>query len=110
METFFRLMEYFLNHPYEEIHLRALAKKVRMSPSAAKAHADTLVREGLLQDVRKANLRILKANAASILFKHIKISYSLRFLLASGMVRILLEQIPTAISITLFRSEEHTSE
>ena len=101
---FIKFVEFFLNNPYREVYIRELAKELKISPFATKKYADILVKEGLILDEKKANLRYMKANSNSIFFKHLKISYSLRELLKSGLIDFLKENLANITSIILFGS------
>ena len=101
---FIKFIEFFLVNPYKEFYLRELAKKLKISPFAIKKYADILVKEGLILEERKANLRYLKANVNNLFYKHLKISYNIRQLLKSGLVDFLKNNLANVISIVLFGS------
>ena len=101
---FIKFVEFFLINSYKEFYIRELAKKLKISPFATKKYADILVKEGLILDEKKANLRYLKANISSLFYKHLKISYSLRQLLKSGLIEFLKENLANTTSIVLFGS------
>ncbi len=99
-----KVAEFFLINPYKEVYLRELAKELKISPSAAKKYSEMLIREGLILDERKANLRYLKANESNLFYKHLKISYNLKQLLKSGLVEFIKENVANVTSIILFGS------
>jgi predicted nucleotidyltransferase len=101
---FIKCVEFFLINPYKEVYIRELARKLKISPFAAKKYADTLVEEGLILEEKKANLRYLKANINNLFYKHLKISYSLRQLVKSGLIEFLKKNIANISSIVLFGS------
>lgn len=96
--------KHFLDNPYEEIYLRELARKLKLSPFATKKYADVLLKEGLIIETRKANLRYFKANLANLFFKHLKISLNIKIILDSNLVAFLKENISNVSSIVLFGS------
>ncbi|HLC65025.1 MAG TPA: nucleotidyltransferase domain-containing protein [Candidatus Nanoarchaeia archaeon] len=102
--TFFKVARFFLDNPYQEVYLRELAKKLKISPFAVKGYADLLVREGLILEERKANLRLFKGNIGNPVFRHLKISLNVDALLKSGLIDFLKENIPNISSIVLFGS------
>lgn len=101
---FIRFMEFFLINPYEEVYLREIAKKLNISPFAAKKYTDILIKEGLIVDEKKANLRYLKANTFNIFYKYLKISHNIKQLIDSGLADFLKENITNITSIILFGS------
>lgn len=101
---FIKFVEFFLVNPYKEAYIRELSKKLKISPFATKKYADILVREGLILDEKRANLRYLKANTNNLFYKHLKVSYSLRQLLKSGLIEFLKNNLVNITSIVLFGS------
>ena len=101
---FVKCVEFFLNNPYKEFYIRELAKRLKISPFAAKKYADILVKEKLISDEKRANLRYLKANTSNLFYKHLKISYNIRQLLKSGLIDFLKENVANITSIILFGS------
>mgnify|MGYP001565452088 FL=1 len=101
---FIKFAEFFLANPYKEIYLRELARTLKISPFATKKYADILVKEGLILEEKRANLRYLKANVANLFYKHLKISCNIRQLLKSGLVEFLKSNLANVTSIILFGS------
>ncbi len=99
-----KFTEFFLKNPYKEGYIRELAKKLKISPFAIKKYADVLVKEGLILDEKRANLRYLKANINGLFYKHLKIAYGIKQLSNSGLVDFLKENIVNITSIVLFGS------
>ena len=97
-------LKFFLENPYEEVYLRELAKKTKLSPYAAKKYADMLVKEGLIKDERKANLRYFKANIGNQFFRHLKIAFSINALAKSGLVGHLMSNTANVSAVVLFGS------
>ena len=95
---------FFIENPYTDIYLRELARKLKLSPFAAKKYADMLAKEGLIKEDRKANLRYFRANTGSIFFRQLKVAFSIRLLAKSGLVEFLKENTPNVSSIVLFGS------
>jgi predicted nucleotidyltransferase len=101
---FIKFVEFFLTNPYKEVYIRELAKKLKISPFATKKYADNLIKENLILDEKKANLRYLRANTNNLFYKHLKISYNLRQLLKSELIEFLKSNLANVSSIILFGS------
>jgi len=99
-----KVVKFFLENPYEEVYLRQLANKLKLSTFATKKYADILVNEDLIKEERKANLRYLKANVNNLFFKQLKISFNINKILKSGLINFLQENITNVSSIVLFGS------
>lgn len=106
MEEFIQLkiLKFFLENPYEEVYLRELSKKLKLSPFAIKKYLDILFKENIILEERKANLRYFKANLDNLFFKHLKIAFSINLIEKSGFIKLLKENIPNISSIILFGS------
>ena len=101
---FIKFLEFFLINPYKEVYIRELAKKLKISPFATKKYADILIKEGLILDEKRANLRYHMGNTKHLFYKHAKITYNIRQLLKSGLVDFLKDNIANITSIVLFGS------
>ena len=99
-----KVVKFFLENPYEEVYLRQLANKLKLSTFATKKYADFLIKEDLIREERKANLRYLKANINNLFFKQLKISFNINKILKSGLINFLQENIANISSIVLFGS------
>ena len=101
---FLKFTEFFLGNPYKEFYIRELSKKLKISPFATKKYADILVKEKLILEEKRANLRYLKANVKNLFYKYLKISYNVKKLLDSRFIEYLESNIANLTSITLFGS------
>jgi predicted nucleotidyltransferase len=99
--TFLKL---FLNDPYKEFYLREAAKKTKLSVFAAKKYADLLVKEGLLFEERKANLRYFKANLGKSSVRIIKSAFIINEIEKSGVLEYIKENISGISSVMVFGS------
>jgi len=99
-----KFVEFFIDNPYIEVYLRELAKKLKISPFAAKKYADILIKEGIIIDKRKANLRYFKANKDNLFYKYLKISYNIKKLVNSGLLEFIKNNVPNLSSVVLFGS------
>lgn len=99
-----KMFRFFMDNPYQQVYLRQLAKKTGLSPFAVKKYADLLVKEGLILEEKKANLRYFKANMNSLFFRHLKIAFNLSTILKSSLIDFLKEKLSNVSSIMLFGS------
>ena len=79
-------LNFFVENPYEEIHLREFSRKLKISPNSAQRFLNLFLKECFVIDERRANLRYFKANTNSIVFRNIKITFLLRKIQNSGMI------------------------
>jgi len=73
-----KALEFFIKNPYDEIHLREFSRRMEISPNSAQRFLDLFLKEDFIKEERKANLRYFKANLDNIVFRQIKIVYSLK--------------------------------
>ncbi len=98
------VMEFFLENPYEEFYLRQLAKRLKLSPFAIKKYADLLIKEEVIAEERKANLRYFKANTSNLFFRHLKITFNIRSIMQCGLLDFLEQNLANVSAIVLFGS------
>lgn len=79
-------LEFFIENPYKEIHLREFSRKLKISVNSSQRFLKIFLEEGFVSERRVANLRYFKANLDSIVFRNIKITYSLRKIINSGLI------------------------
>ena len=96
--------QYFLEHPYHEAYLRELAKILKISPFAIKKYASLLLKEGLIMEERKGNLRYFKANISNEFYKQLKISFNIQKILKSKLIAFIQKSISAVSSVVLFGS------
>jgi len=99
-----KIMQYFFDSPYEQIHLRELSRKAKISIYSTKKIADELVNQKILLEKKQGNQRILQANIENQFFKQLKIAFSVKKLQDSEILKFLEEKIPAISSITLYGS------
>lgn len=99
-----KTIRYFLDNPYKEVYLRELAKKLNISPFAIKKYASLLLKEGLIIEERRANLRYFKANINNNFYKQLKISFNIQKILKSRVLDFIQKNIPAVSSVVLFGS------
>ncbi len=71
----FRILEYFFNHPTQEIHLKELARKLKMSSRSVKIYCDEFEKEGIILCKRKGNLRLFLLNNENYVVREMKRAY-----------------------------------
>jgi predicted nucleotidyltransferase len=101
---FMEFVKFFLENPYQEVYLREVAKKLKLSPFAAKKYADRLVKEKILVEEKRANLRYMKLNFDNIFVRYLKISLNLKKIASSGLIEFIREKIKGVSSIVLYGS------
>jgi len=90
-------LEYFINNPNDEIHLRGFSRKLNMSLNSIQRFLNLFLREGLIKEQKKANLRYFRANLDSIVFRNIKITYSLKKIQDSNLLNFLKERYSNVV-------------
>ena len=98
------LIEFFFKNPYIEIHLRDLSRRLKLSPYATKIYVDYLIKNKLILEDKRANLRYLKANMQNILFRKLKLVYSISLISKSGLLDYFYKESQKISSIVLFGS------
>ncbi|MBU0894762.1 MAG: nucleotidyltransferase domain-containing protein [Nanoarchaeota archaeon] len=88
-----KALRFFIENPYEEIHLREFSRKLKISVNSAQRFLDFFLKERLINEERKANLRSFKANIDSIVFRNLKIVFSLKKIEDSGIVNLLRNRV-----------------
>jgi len=99
-----KVLEYFFENSYEQIYLRELSRKTKLSVFTVKKTVDKLVHEGILIEEVKGKMRYVKVNQENLFFRFLKISFNIKKILDSGTVEYLKENIPALSSIVLFGS------
>jgi len=99
-----KIIKYFFDNPYEQIHLRELSRKAKISIYSTKKIADDLVNQRILIEKRQGNQRVLQANIENQFFKQLKIAFSIKKIQDSNIIKYLEEKIPAISSITLYGS------
>ena len=79
-------LEYFIQNPYEKIHLREFSRSLKISPNSANRFLDLFLKEGFIVEERVANLRYFKSNLDSITFREIKKLYCVREIEKRGLL------------------------
>ncbi len=101
---FWKIIKYFFGNPYEEIHLRKLSKKTKVSTFSTKQIIDYLVKEKIVLEKREGNMRYIKANMKNLFFRHLKIAFKIKELTDTGLIEYIKINIPAISSIILFGS------
>jgi len=96
-----KALEFFIENPHEEIYLREFARKLNISPNTAQRFLNFFLKENLITEEKKANLRYFIANLDNIFFKHLKITHSIKKIQDSGLIKKLKNEV---ISLLIFGS------
>jgi len=81
----FKILIYFLFNSDLEIHIKELARKLKISPSTAKYYCDFLKKENILEKDKKGNMVIFSLNNSSMYVKELKKTYTLIYLKDLGI-------------------------
>jgi len=98
-----KILEFFLNNPTTEIHLRELSRTLHISFPWTRKLATILTKEGYLTKNRERGFVIVRAARESTLFCGLKRSYNLFSLYKSGLIEKIYE-IYKPMAIILFGS------
>ncbi|MCS7365368.1 MAG: nucleotidyltransferase domain-containing protein [archaeon GB-1867-035] len=99
-----KVLDFFFKNSYTEIHLRELSRRLNISVYTLKHVVDELVDMNLIEEYRRANLRVFKANMKNLFFKYLKIAFNIKLILDSGLINYIRQTIPAVSSIILFGS------
>ena len=99
-----RVLEIFFKNPSKDFYIREIARLSKVSPGFSKKATDEFLREGLLVKKRRGNLVLLRGNLGSLVFRHMKITHSLRNILKSGLLDYLEGNLTDLKSVILFGS------
>jgi predicted nucleotidyltransferase len=99
-----KIMQYFFDRPYDQIHLRELSRRTETSIFSTKKNIDDLIKQKVLIEKRQGNQRHIKPNMENQFFIQLKISFSIKKIQDSQIIQYLEEKIPAISSITLYGS------
>src|SRR3990167_7529408 len=92
-----KALKFFAESPYNEVYLREFARKSGLSLNTSQRFLGIFLKQGFISEFRRGNLRCFKANLDSIIFRHIKIVFSLKDLENSGLIDVLKDEFPQVI-------------
>ena len=98
------VLEFFLSHPNEKIHLQELARRLGIGPSTAKAYLDEYSSRGALSSSRFANSRVFQLDESSPLVLELRKATVLAELREKKVVEKILQENPQTASIVLYGS------
>lgn len=101
-----KLICFFLDNPTERIHLRALSRRLEISPSWIKNNLSELEKKELIivEKNKDSPVLYLKANRESFPFQRLKISFNLYRIFESGLLTELISIYNKPEAIVLFGS------
>jgi predicted nucleotidyltransferase len=94
-------LKYFVENPYNKIHLREFSRNLKISPNSANRFLDLFLKEGFVIEERIANLRYFKANLESVSFRQLKKLFCVKKIEDSGLLN---ELKDFCFSLVLFGS------
>ena len=98
------ILNYFIEEPEREFHIRELAKITKKSPATISKYLKNLKKENLLISRSKYNHLLFKANNENQNFKDIKRYNNIKKLRNSGLIEYLIERYNQPQAIILFGS------
>lgn len=98
------ILEHFLRHPTQQIHLRELARRTGFSPGGALKAVRKLVRRDIVIERKGMAVTNYQAATGSRLWLALKRAYNLYTLQASGLVEALGDAYEEPAAIVLFGS------
>ncbi len=99
-----RIIDFFLDEPEKEFHVRQIAKLVEKSPTTVSKYLKKLEKENFLISEKKLNHLFFKANSENNKFKIIKLNYNLNGLFNSDVIDYLVKEFNYPEAIVLFGS------
>ncbi|MDP2717402.1 MAG: nucleotidyltransferase domain-containing protein [Candidatus Micrarchaeota archaeon] len=95
------VLEWILNHPTTQIHVKELARQLHVSPLTANTYLKAYRNDGILFEEKKGNAQFYQL-VDSPVTRHLKSAFTLRILERKAFVRAVLEENPQATSIVLY--------
>ena len=103
-QSTWKILSFFFDNPYLEVHLRELSRITKVSTFSTKISVDYLLSLNLLKERKVGKMRYVRANSSNLFFKYLKISFSIKKIMDSGLMEYLLQNVPGIFCIVLFGS------
>ena len=98
------ILNFFINEPEREFHVRELARLAKKSPTTISKYLNNLNKKEILISKRKFNHSLFKANNENKKFKDIKLFYNITKIRESGLINHLNNEFNHPEAIILFGS------
>ncbi len=85
-------LEFFLKNPNSKIHIKGLARTLKISPQTSERYLNLYKKQGILKEEKVANSRLFSLNNEDFLVKELKKTWFLLTLKQSGFIKKLLEK------------------
>ena len=102
--TQLKVLELFINNPYEQYYLREASRILEISPMTVKRALDLLLNERLLVREKFKNQILFRANMDSPAFLHLKTAYNLAWLEENKLLEYVKERLPGLSTLVLYGS------
>ncbi|MEK6908865.1 MAG: nucleotidyltransferase domain-containing protein [Nanoarchaeota archaeon] len=79
-------LKWFVENPYDEIYIREFSRVLKISPNSAQRFLNLFLRNRWINEIKRGNLRCFKSNLESVVFRQLKIIFSLNGIENSGMI------------------------
>lgn len=86
-----KIINLIFKNPERWIHIRKMARKLKISPETVRKHLDGLKKQDIVEGRKEGNLLQFRANIENESYKHEKMLYNLRTIHDSGVVNFLHE-------------------
>ncbi len=102
--TQLKVLELFINNPYEQYYLREASRILEISPMTVKRALALLLNERLLVREKFKNQILFRANMDSPAFLHLKTAYNLAWLEERDLMEYVKERLPGLSTLVLYGS------
>lgn len=99
-----RVLEFFLEHSTETIHVKELSRRLKISPQTASTYLNALADDGILEKKASANALFFSLKQRSPLVLTLKKAFALSTLSKKKLVEKILKENPATTSIVLYGS------
>lgn len=84
----FKVLRFFLTHPSEEVYLKELSLKLKISISSTKIYCDDLTNENIILEKKRGNLRLFRLNRDDFAVRNMTKAFHLLQLKRQGVEKI----------------------
>lgn len=99
-----KILEFFIQNPEKEFHVRQISKLINKSPTTVSKYLKGFEKKKILKSEKRLNHLLFKANIKNVRFKQLKINYNLNLLQDSGIINHLIKEFNYPEAIILFGS------
>lgn len=97
-------LKYFFDEPNKWLHVREMARLLKLTPTTTSKHLNQLYKEGFLAKKQERGHLLFKANAESNSYKDAKILCNIKSIRVSGLIEHLDKELHYPEAVVLFGS------